>query len=297
MKKRREFFYWKETLESQHNEIWLKNRFTGAQNSSWSLPHVTGITLNDWTIENEDAWIEGISKLGRVDDITVMRGEFGKVSLRKFARVTPPEELGLWSVEPDTLVGLPASFRSIKTLSFIGPNPGVPQLDRIGELRDLTELTLNELTFTTECKWLQNLEHLRRFEAIGSSKVSNLISFLRSSNLTEVIAFDSDFSDKDAEVVAKLPHLRFASLGRTKITDEGIRQFQGHPQMEAFFCGNTAITDESLTVFASMPNLKELHLNGTEVTEKGAKTFQARFPDIRVTTDYEGSWEPTGLGF
>ncbi|MEW4565740.1 hypothetical protein AB1K70_24680 [Bremerella sp. JC770] len=297
MKRRREFFHWKETLESEHNEIRLENHFDGTQNSSWSLPQVTSITLHDWTIENEDAWILGISKLGRVDDLTVIRGEFGMRSLQKFERLSPPDWLALYNVEPDALVGLPDSFRSIKCLNFVDPNPGEVKLDRIGELQGLTKLSLDEIRFSTECKWLENLHELRCLTAIGSTEVSNLIPFVRSPGLSELIAFNSDFLDSDAKVVASLPNLRFASLGRTRMTDEGVQHFKGHPHIQFFFCGNTAVTDESLAVFASMPNLKELHLNGTEVTEEGFKEFKAHFPDVRVAIDYEDSWEPTGLGF
>lgn len=286
VKKRQEFFYWKDFLERQYADIDLEDQYDVTQDSNWSLPHVTSIKLNDWTVKNEDSWIEGISCLGRVDKIAVLRGEFGMSSLRKFERVSAPDWLALYNVEPDALVGLPDSFRSITCLDFVEPKPGAVELDRIGQLQALEELSLDEIRLSTECKWLQNLQELRSLTVIGSTGVSHLIPFLRSSDLTELIAFYSDLSDSDAEAIANLPRLRFVSLKKTEITDQGIRHFEGHSHIQRFFCSGTSVSDESLAIFASMPSLEELRLMKTKVTQEGIERFKASRPEVLVESDY-----------
>ena len=70
-------------------------------------------------------------------------------------------------------------------------------------------------------------------------------------------------------------------LGRTAVTDEGVRNLAGAVQLRDLNLDGTSITDETLRVIGNLHQLEELDLSSTHVTDQGLEELQ-RLKRLRV---------------
>jgi hypothetical protein len=64
----------------------------------------------------------------------------------------------------------------------------------------------------------------------------------RLSNLKSISLDETGVGDSAARALAKLPHLDFVKLSHTKVTDEGLSAFSGHPSLELIGIKGCAIS-------------------------------------------------------
>ena len=79
---------------------------------------------------------------------------------------------------------------------------------------------------------------------------------------------------------------QFASLDRLtlppSITDAGLRQLEGLPNLTSLDLQNTQVTDQGLVVLKTMPKLAQVYLHGSKVTPEGEKALQAALPQLTI---------------
>jgi hypothetical protein len=71
-------------------------------------------------------------------------------------------------------------------------------------------------------------------------------------------------------------------LSFTPITDAGLEQLKGLPQLKSLHLRATSVTDAGLMHLKGLTNLEELILNGTLVTDAGAKDLQTALPNCAI---------------
>jgi uncharacterized membrane protein len=87
----------------------------------------------------------------------------------------------------------------------------------------------------------------------------------------------------DAELVRLVPlgaNLRWLDLGGTRITDAGLAQLAGFPNLSRLHLERTALTDAGLTALTGLAQLEYLDLYGTAVTDGGLEQLQ-RLPRLK----------------
>lgn len=84
------------------------------------------------------------------------------------------------------------------------------------------------------------------------------------------------FDDKAvAELAPAAPHIAWADLARSKITDAGLATVAKMKNLERLHLENTAITDAGLAQLAGLAKLEYLNLYGTKVTDAGIAKLAA----------------------
>ena len=96
------------------------------------------------------------------------------------------------------------------------------------------------------------------------------------------------------ELVARFPQTRDLLLGRTQITDSGLRELDGCQTLEALSLQCVPITDRGLRFLAPLSNLAFLDLSGTSISD-GALKRLANFPNLEELRLCDTSITDTGL--
>ncbi len=142
------------------------------------------------------------------------------------------------------------NISSIKAISLHGTpvtNEGLKQLRSIISPDLLKILDLSETKITG-----RGLIHLSEVNGLAMLDLS-----------------DTDFSDDDVKVLAKMKSLEYVSLAGTSISNRGLEQLKLLPNLTSLYLGRTKITDEGLLVIAEMKPLRDLSLAETSVTDAG----------------------------
>ena len=79
---------------------------------------------------------------------------------------------------------------------------------------------------------------------------------------------------------------QFTSVDRLalppSITDAGLRQLEGLPNLTSLDLQNTQVTDQGLVVLKTMPKLAQVYLHGSKVTPEGEQALQASLPQLTI---------------
>lgn len=92
-------------------------------------------------------------------------------------------------------------------------------------------------------------------------------------------------TDRGLRSIVRLSGLKRLFLYDTAITDAGIEEIIKLPQLEELDLRNTKVTDEGLDLLPSMKHLKLLHVGGTKTTLATANNLEAKLPDLDVDRD------------
>jgi hypothetical protein len=71
-------------------------------------------------------------------------------------------------------------------------------------------------------------------------------------------------------------------LGRTKVTDAGLKHLAGLKQLQLLVLTNTNVTDAGLKHLAGLKQLRFLNLSGTKVTDKGKTDLNKALPKLVI---------------
>lgn len=88
-------------------------------------------------------------------------------------------------------------------------------------------------------------------------------------------------TDSDLAVVRQFPAVDRLSLPPA-ITDAGLRQLEGLPNLTSLDLQNTQVTDEGLAVLKTMPKLMQLYIHGSRITPAGADAVKAALPKVTI---------------
>jgi uncharacterized membrane protein len=91
-------------------------------------------------------------------------------------------------------------------------------------------------------------------------------------------------SDEGVKIIAQLPALRQIHFNHTSIGDDGIKHLTSLGELNYLNLVGTKITDIGLSHLSSMKKLKNIFLYETGVSSKGIEEFSTRLPDARVDT-------------
>jgi len=72
--------------------------------------------------------------------------------------------------------------------------------------------------------------------------------------------------DAGMEQVAKIASLREFHVGHSKVSEAGVRFFEGHPNLESFSVSELRVTENALANIGRIPNLKEVGFNESYIT-------------------------------
>ncbi len=96
------------------------------------------------------------------------------------------------------------------------------------------------------------------------------------------------------ELVARFPEARDLLLGRTQVTDSGLRELDGCRHLEALSLQCVPITDRGLQFLASLSNLAFLDLSGTSISDDALKRMMD-FPNLEELRLCDTSITDAGL--
>ncbi len=123
------------------------------------------------------------------------------------------------------------------------------------------------------------IDHLRLFPSIemlrflDTSVDDELLSHLDHFPKLRLLGlFNSPISDAGLATIAKSRvglELRQLLLGRTKITDAGMKSIATLPRLYLLEISGTAVTDAGITALVASPRLKVLRFRSTAVTDSG----------------------------
>lgn len=88
-------------------------------------------------------------------------------------------------------------------------------------------------------------------------------------------------TDNDVALVRQCPMLDRLALSPS-ITDAGLRQLEGLPNLTSLDLQNTQVTDQGLNVLATMPKLVQLYIHGSKVTPEGSEALQTALPKLTI---------------
>ena len=91
-------------------------------------------------------------------------------------------------------------------------------------------------------------------------------------------------TDEGLKVVAQLSVLRQIHFNNTSITDEGIKQLSPLTELNYINLVGTKITDTGLSHLSALKKLKSIFVYQTAVTSEGLKDFSVKLPEARVDT-------------
>ncbi len=117
----------------------------------------------------------------------------------------------------------------------------------------------------------------------GKSAIEQLGGKTRSDN-GQVVMIDlrkSRATDNDLAVVPQFPAVDRLSLPPS-ITDAGLRQLEGLPNLTSLDMQNTQVGDEGLAILKTMPKLAQVYIHGSRVTAEGAAALQAELPKLTI---------------
>lgn len=130
-------------------------------------------------------------------------------------------------------------------LVISGPADGF-DLSVLSRLSALQALSLVDCNISeTNSEWIEDLDQLTFLSLAGSR-----------------------FPDAMLDPVSRLP-LTSLDLGKTDVTDSGIRHLAGMKSLERLVLTETGITDEGLSLLGDLPALQDLDVSGTSITGAG----------------------------
>lgn len=91
-------------------------------------------------------------------------------------------------------------------------------------------------------------------------------------------------TDEGLKVIAQLPALRQIHFNHTLITDDGVKHLSPLSELNYLNLVGTKITDAGLAHLSPMKKLKNIFAYQTEVTSKGLQDLSAKLPDAHVDT-------------
>ncbi|HET6882558.1 MAG TPA: hypothetical protein VFI31_20495 [Pirellulales bacterium] len=88
-------------------------------------------------------------------------------------------------------------------------------------------------------------------------------------------------TDNDLAVVRQFPALDRLSLPPA-ITDAGLKQIEGLPNLTSLDLQGTQVTDEGLAVVKTLPKLVQIYTHGSRITPEGAAALEVAMPNLTV---------------
>ena len=89
-------------------------------------------------------------------------------------------------------------------------------------------------------------------------------------------------TDAGVKTIAKLPRLAQLDLRQTKITDAGLEPLTALKNLQTLNLVSTAVTDAGLKQLAAIKSLKTVYLWNSKATEAGAKQLTAAIKGLKV---------------
>ena len=232
--------------------------------------------------------------------------------LKELAGLKNLTTLGLGDTEV-TDAGLTelAALTNLTQLSLYGTGVTDAGLKQLAPLKNLTSLDLSGTGVTDAgLKELTVLKNLTSLGLVGTKITDRGIKVLAEfKNLTSLLLYGSGLTNAGvAELQKVLPGCKIGAedaenkavafvknlggkvtrneelpskpvvavvLGRTTVTDMGLKELVSLKNLSTLDLGKTKVTDAGLKELAILKNLSELDLSGTEVTDAGLKELDA----------------------
>jgi hypothetical protein len=101
-----------------------------------------------------------------------------------------------------------------------------------------------------------------------------LLSYAKRCRIDELHLRGSSITDDGLSNITGMPNLRLLELSQTGITGKGIQHLTRLPKLDSLHLGQTKITDAGVKEFKNLPALKRLFLSDTQITDAGLKELK-----------------------
>jgi serine/threonine protein kinase len=103
--------------------------------------------------------------------------------------------------------------------------------------------------------------------------------------LSELLIDGSGANDDVVSILPTIPHLRFVSLGNTKVTPASFKYFDKIPKLESLYLADLNLTDADIAKLPPMPKLRKLKLDyNPKLTAKTIELCAKKFPNLSYLT-------------
>lgn len=127
---------------------------------------------------------------------------------------------------------------------------------------------------------LVRVDFLTGVSACNDAKLEVLIPIKE--NIAQLDLGRTAITDAGLKTVAKLPRLAQLDLRQTKVTDAGLEPLTALKNLQILNLYGTEITDAGLKQLAAIKSLKTVYVWGTKATEAGAKQLTASIKGVKV---------------
>ncbi len=206
--------------------------------------------------------------------------------LRRLAELTELEELTLEYRHALTDRGLRylTSLENLRSLNLSRTSingMGINYLVALDQLRELDLSSCHQLTNESmaHVKKLQQITSLRldatstrgSSDSNWSMQLQLMASMPQSPHASQLDELRGGITDAGLLQLVGMPNLKQISLRMTKVTDKGVRELGPLNQLEYLDISQTAISDESLDTIAQLKQLKTLKLNFVALSDMGLR--------------------------
>ncbi len=242
-----------------------------ARSTSLSCISIDGVALTD-------AGVEALVKLPRLVSLQVYApeledqqkstGNLGQqaritdVGLEHIGRCPQLKSLNIHGARV-TLPGLQRLFQRCPDLISLALSQSaidVGGLKAASELRSLQRIRIADTTLddniASQLSYLKNLREISGQLQLSNRGVEKLATLAR----LESLDFTGSADDQCVSALANLRSLRKLWIQHTQITDEGLAQLSGMPQLESVLLSGRSFTSGCLRTVATWPKIKELAL-------------------------------------
>lgn len=168
------------------------------------------------------------------------------------------------------------------------------ELESVGADIELTEQgRAKEINLEMRSVTDEDLVHLEDLVALESLDLSGtditdagLVHVSVLTNLTDLnigggYQKPSNITDAGLVHLEELQKLEQLVLSDSKVTDAGLTHLRGLENLESLYLFQTNVTDAGLAHLEGLQSLEVLRVGRTGVTLEGAKTFQAKMPNLK----------------
>ncbi len=172
---------------------------------------------------------------------------------------------------------IPADLTAHKVL---GMRAGEPNADAVSHLQRLGA-TISQISVALP-QYL-SVEWISTYHKTTDKEVEQILHL--APNVVDVDLGRTKVTDEGLKAIGKLGRLTHLNLNRTAITDAGLEHLAELRSLQWLNLYGTKVTDASLTVLAKHRKLQALYLWDTGITSEGADKLRKALPDTKIVRE------------
>lgn len=161
------------------------------------------------------------------------------------------------------------------------------------QLRFFPDLeTLRCLDAQVDDEFVKRLDQFPRLRVLGffnapitDTGLATLAKSAMGQELRQLLLGRTMITDRGLKSVAQLPRLYLLELSGTRVTDAGLHELSKLAPLKVLRFRGTAVTDQGLSQLAGLSKLMLISIGGSRVTPSGITELRKRIPGLVVTDE------------